>query len=172
MTSLRSRRMSPSSGFVRAAFQSVARQIVALAVRTGRLKPLFWRDQLASKPVHCRSGLHGITELHRRLKLICATMAFKGPKIVTQRAWHDTSQRHFGLAVLANYFLQLGHGYTIRNEAGAQHSLSPIGTCDRTMMARPEHESSTRTCSKLLIGKQSRQVCLIKLGTNHSNMTD
>jgi hypothetical protein len=43
----------------------------------------FWRDQLATKPVRCLSGTHGVTELHRRLKLMRAMMAFKGPKVVT-----------------------------------------------------------------------------------------
>jgi hypothetical protein len=44
---------------------------------------LLWRDQLALEPVHCRFGLHGVTELHRRLKLMRATMTFKGPKVIT-----------------------------------------------------------------------------------------
>ena len=44
---------------------------------------LLWRDQLALEPVHCRFALHGVTELHRRLKLMCATMTFKGPKVIT-----------------------------------------------------------------------------------------
>jgi len=47
--------------------------------------------------------------------LIRATMAFKGPKVVTQGPWRDTSQRHFGLAVRANYLLQLGHGAPLKN---------------------------------------------------------
>jgi len=94
----------------------VARQVVPLAVRTGPTEAaLFWCDQLASKPVHCRFGLHGITELHRRLKLMRATMAFKGPKVVTRRPWRDRSQWHLGLAVRANYFLQLGHGAPLKN---------------------------------------------------------
>ena len=50
-----------------------------------------------------------------RLQLIRATMAFKGPKVVTQGPWRDTSQRHFGLAVRANYLLQLGHGAPLKN---------------------------------------------------------
>jgi hypothetical protein len=142
------------------------------AVRTGPTELLFWCDQLASKPVHCRFGLHGITELHCRLKLIRATMAFKGPKVVTRRPWRDTSQRHFGLAVRAYYLLQLGQGAPLLNQAGAQHSLSSLDTCDGTMMARPEHKSYTRACSKSLIGKQSRGVWLTKLRKNHSNMKD
>ena len=44
---------------------------------------LLWRDQLALEPVHCRFGLHGVTEFHRRLKLMRATMTFKGPKVKT-----------------------------------------------------------------------------------------
>jgi hypothetical protein len=42
-----------------------------------------WRDQLALEPVHYLFGLQGITELHRRLKLMRATMTFKGPKVIT-----------------------------------------------------------------------------------------
>ena len=44
---------------------------------------LLWRDQLALEPVHYRFGLHGVTEFHRRLKLMRATMTFKGPKVKT-----------------------------------------------------------------------------------------
>ena len=44
---------------------------------------LLWRNQLALEPVHCRFGLHGVTELYRRLKLMRATMTFKGPKVIT-----------------------------------------------------------------------------------------
>jgi hypothetical protein len=43
---------------------------------------LLWRDQLALEPVHYLFGLHGVTELHRGLKLMRATMAFKGPKVI------------------------------------------------------------------------------------------
>ena len=42
-----------------------------------------WRDQLALEPVHYLFGLQGITELHRRLKLMRATMTFKGPMVIT-----------------------------------------------------------------------------------------
>ena len=42
-----------------------------------------WRDQLALEPAHYLLGLQGITELHRRLKLVRATMTFKGPKVIT-----------------------------------------------------------------------------------------
>jgi hypothetical protein len=59
----------------------------ALAWLRGRAKAsvttLLWRDQLALEPVHCRFGLHGVTEFHRRLKLMRATMTFKGPKVKT-----------------------------------------------------------------------------------------
>jgi hypothetical protein len=44
---------------------------------------LLWREQLALKPVHYIFGLQRITELHRRLKLMRATMTFKGPKVIT-----------------------------------------------------------------------------------------
>jgi len=44
---------------------------------------LLWRDQLALKPVHYIFGLQRITELHRRLELMRATMTFKGPKVIT-----------------------------------------------------------------------------------------
>jgi hypothetical protein len=97
---------------------------------------LFWRDQLATKPVRCLSGTHGVTELHRRLNLVRATMAFKGPKVVTSWPWRDTSQRHFALAVRAGYLLQLGHGAPSNNRAGAQHSQSPVDTRHGTMMKR------------------------------------
>jgi hypothetical protein len=43
---------------------------------------LTWRDQLALEPVHYLFGLQGITELHRRLKLMRATMTFKDPKVI------------------------------------------------------------------------------------------
>jgi hypothetical protein len=42
-----------------------------------------WCEQLALEPVHYLFGLQGITELHRRLKLMRATMTFKGPKVIT-----------------------------------------------------------------------------------------
>jgi hypothetical protein len=42
-----------------------------------------WRDQLALEPFHYLLGLQGITELHRRLELMRATMTFKGPKVIT-----------------------------------------------------------------------------------------
>jgi hypothetical protein len=38
---------------------------------------------LALEPVHYLFGLQGITELHRRLKLMRATMTFKDPKVIT-----------------------------------------------------------------------------------------
>jgi hypothetical protein len=44
---------------------------------------LLWRDQLALEPVHCRFGLHGVTEPDRRPKLMRATRTFKGPKVIT-----------------------------------------------------------------------------------------
>jgi hypothetical protein len=44
---------------------------------------LLWRDQLALEPGHYRFGLHGVSELHRRLQLMRATMTFKGPKVIT-----------------------------------------------------------------------------------------
>jgi len=44
---------------------------------------LLWRDQLALEPVHRLFGLHGVTELHRRLESMRATMTFKGPKVIT-----------------------------------------------------------------------------------------
>ena len=48
-----------------------------------RQPTLPWRDQLALEPAHYLFGLQGITELHRRLKLMRATMTFKGPKVIT-----------------------------------------------------------------------------------------
>jgi hypothetical protein len=50
-----------------------------------------WRDQLALEPVHYLFGLQGIPELHRRLKLMRATMTFKGPKVITQRTFLNSS---------------------------------------------------------------------------------
>jgi hypothetical protein len=40
-------------------------------------------EQLALKPVHYLFGLHGITELHRRLELMRATVTLEGPKVIT-----------------------------------------------------------------------------------------
>jgi hypothetical protein len=65
--------------------------MVSLFEKAGvRRKPKFcpeatlsWRDQLALEPVHYLFGLQGITKLHRRLKLMRATMTFKGPKVIT-----------------------------------------------------------------------------------------
>jgi hypothetical protein len=70
---------------------------------------LLWRDQLALEPVHCRLGLHRVAKLHRRLKLTRATMTFKGPKVITGRAFLEASQEHFGLALRTDYLPQLGH---------------------------------------------------------------
>lgn len=56
---------------------------------------LFWRGQLTKKPVRCRFGLHGIPKFHRRLKLMPATIAFKGSQVVTQWTRRYAAQRHF-----------------------------------------------------------------------------
>jgi hypothetical protein len=72
-------------------------------------RALLWRDQLALKPVHYRFGLHGITELHRPLKLMRATMTFKGPKVITGGTFLDVSQEHFGLTLRTDYLPQLAH---------------------------------------------------------------
>ena len=44
---------------------------------------LLWRDQLALEPGHYRSGVYGVSELHRRLQLMRAAMTFKGPRVIT-----------------------------------------------------------------------------------------
>jgi hypothetical protein len=62
-----------------------------------------WRDQLALQPIHYLFGLQGIAELHRGLELMRATMTFKGPKVVTQRTFLDSSQEHLGLTLRTDY---------------------------------------------------------------------
>jgi hypothetical protein len=54
-------------------------------------------------------GLHGVTELHRCLKLMRTTMTFKGPQVITGRTFLDASQEHFGLALRTDYLPQFAH---------------------------------------------------------------
>jgi hypothetical protein len=68
--------------------------------------------------------------------LMRAKRTFKRPKVVTQRTWHNKSERHFGLAIRAGHLLQLGHRAPFNNRAGAQHSQSSIDTRRGAMMTR------------------------------------
>jgi hypothetical protein len=60
-------------------FAPYSPEINSIAANNRPEATLLWRDQLALEPVHCRFGLHRVTQLHRRLKLMRATMTFKGP---------------------------------------------------------------------------------------------
>jgi hypothetical protein len=119
---------------------------VSAASLAGSLEEvLFWRDQLAMKPACCHLRLHGITELHRRLELVRAAMAFKDPEVVAQRTWRHLPQRHFRLAVRAEYLLQLGHGapFRIGREPNAlrHRSIPAVAGADGTISSTKILES-------------------------------
>jgi hypothetical protein len=102
------------------------------------LRFLLWRVQIALKPASKPLGLHGVLIRGKGLKYLIADSAFKRMQVDAPCAcWLDADEHHLGLAPRTGralncsewndgrQALSLGHDASLE-QAGAQHSLSPI----------------------------------------------
>ena len=100
---------------------------------------LLWWVQFALKPATKALGLHGVFIRRKRLKYLIADSAFKRVQVDAPGACRlDADEHHLGLALRTGgapncsewndgrQDLRLGHDDASLEQAGAQHSLSPV----------------------------------------------
>jgi hypothetical protein len=103
-----------------------------------RRRALLWWVQIALKPASKAPGLHGVFKRGKGRKYLIADSAFKRMQVDAPGAcWLDADQHHMGLALRTGgalncskwddgrQALRLGHDASLE-QAGAQHSLSPV----------------------------------------------